>query len=161
STSQRPCSSSTAGPPLGPSSTYPTFKRPASICRTGPNDVGEGRFVAVPFVDAGGFYCARAAAMPMSAAANDKVAALRNRRRVTWRVFDIFHLCGEFSIAVKASPLDQRVDRYDRLTRRSPVVRFDATVRGPVVRLRARGVIAPAIEPRFWLALGLLPSSTE
>src|SRR5271165_5134193 len=35
----QPCRRSTAGPSAGPASTYPTLRRPASICFSRPNDV--------------------------------------------------------------------------------------------------------------------------
>src|SRR5688500_1732020 len=35
----QPCRSTTGGPSAGPSSAYPTFRTPASICFSGPNDV--------------------------------------------------------------------------------------------------------------------------
>src|SRR5580658_8973725 len=35
----QPCRRITAVPLAGPASTYPTFKSPASICLTGPNEV--------------------------------------------------------------------------------------------------------------------------
>src|ERR1700722_9341743 len=74
----------TAGPLAGPASAYPTFRRPASICFSGPNDVwapglvlGRSAGFALPG-------CALAEPLNANCAAAMVMAAVPRKRR-RWR----------------------------------------------------------------------------
>src|SRR5262249_29322707 len=74
----------TAGPSAGPSSAYPTLRRPASICFKERNDVFVPGLIAGSCADLVVFCCAPAEPMMPSCAAAMLVAAAPRKRRRSW-----------------------------------------------------------------------------
>src|SRR5271168_580870 len=77
----------TAGPSAGPASTYPTFRRPASICFSGPNDVFVpglfvGRSADCASLDMGWWPSEQSAPGVSSAAPADSPAIAKRRRDI-------------------------------------------------------------------------------
>src|SRR6478609_920018 len=86
-----PCRRITGRPLVGPASAYPTFKRPASICFNGPNDVFVPDFVEVPRAVFISFDCALAELIkPTLAPAAPAAAMPKKRRRLYFGFSDIF-----------------------------------------------------------------------
>src|SRR5260370_42105959 len=86
-----PCRRITGRPLAGPDSAYPTFKRPASICFNGPNDVFVPDFVEVARAAFVFFDCALAELIkPTLAPAAPAAAMPKNRRRLYFVFSDIF-----------------------------------------------------------------------
>src|SRR6266436_5071122 len=89
-----PCKRITGRPFAGPASAYPTFKRPASTCFNGPNDVFAPDFVEVGRAVFVFFVCALAELIkPTLAPAAPAAAMPKNRRRLYFAFSDIFVSC--------------------------------------------------------------------
>src|SRR3954469_4893989 len=71
----------TTGPSAGPASAYPTFRTPASICFSGPNDVFVPGLLPDASSDLSPLDCAFAGPATPSPAAATVKAAVRSRRR--------------------------------------------------------------------------------
>src|SRR5580658_6954157 len=102
----QPWRRTTGGPLAGPASAYPTLRRPASICFSGPNDVFVpglilGRSFGFVLVD-----CPSAELTPSNPAAATDLPIVPKRRRRLWLIsLDILTLL----------ILDSPMVRFDRV----------------------------------------------
>src|SRR5580692_12388250 len=79
-----PCSRTTAGPLTGPASAYPTFRRPALICFSEPNEVFVPGLIAGTWAGLVWLDCATAEPSVASSAAAKATVALGKKRRRVW-----------------------------------------------------------------------------
>src|SRR5919106_1604000 len=76
----------TAGPSVGPASAYPTFRTPASICFSEPNDVFVPGLIVVASAGVVLLDCASAELIRTSSAAAMVMTAVAKKRRRSWLI---------------------------------------------------------------------------
>src|SRR6202790_5357131 len=119
----------TAGPSAGPASAYPTLRRPASICFSGPNDVFVPGLIGFILLD-----CAPAEPIMASSAAAMVRTAVPKRRRRSWSISsDILslHLGSKYQRMVREAIRRSRREVPARVALAPAIVGAGARVSAP------------------------------